>query len=133
MKRLLTFALLGPPLGFIAVLVVGELISGRWFVGVSVTAWLYSVVFMPFAYVLGIGPALVAWIVDELLSRVLRLELRMITSAIVGYAAAAFFWYIWAKHPTTRGILEYGIVGAIPAAACTWIADRIQKTASRQN
>jgi hypothetical protein len=133
MRRLLTFALLGPPLGFITVLVVGGLISDRSAVGMSATAWLFSIVLMPFAYLVGIGPALVAWIVDELLSRVLRLEFRMITSAIAGYAAVALFKYFLAKYPTTREILEFGIIGAIPAVACTWISDKIQKPASRQS
>ena len=124
MRRLLTFALLGPPLGQIALFVVGVLKSGRL---AELSAWPAMIVFMPFAYILGIGPALVAWVADAGLSRVLRLEFRMITSAIVGYAATALFIYLSSDHATTRGALEFGIVGAIPALTCSWIADRVQR------
>jgi hypothetical protein len=127
MRRLLTFALLGPPLGFVTLLVAGALKSGRL---AELSAWPVLIMFMPFAYILGIGPALVAWIADELLSRVLRLNIRLIVSAAVGFAATVLFGYIWSKHSTTRGALESGIFGAIPALACTWIADRLQKRVS---
>jgi hypothetical protein len=124
MRRLLTFALLGPPLGLITVFVTSALKSGRL---AELSAWPYMIVFMPFAYILGIGPGLAAWVTDASLSRVLRLEFRMITSAVAGYVAAALFLYLSSDYPTTRGALEYGIVGAIPALTCSWIADRFQK------
>ena len=124
MRRLLTFALLGPPLGFVTMFVVGALKSGRL---AELSAWPALILFMPFAYLLGIAPALVAWVADALLSRVLRLELRMVSSAVVGYAASALFLYLSSDHATTRGALEFGIVGAIPALTCSWIADRAQK------
>ncbi len=124
MRRLLTFALLGPPLGFVTLFVYGVLKSGRL---AELSAWPAIIMFMPFAYMIGIGPALVAWVADAFLARVLRLEFRMIASAVAGYAAAALFMYLLWDHATTRWAFEYGIIGAIPALACSWIADRVQK------
>jgi hypothetical protein len=68
-------------------------------------------------YLAFIGPALVVALVDRLASRL---------SVIYGVIAATLFAYgvsvldvAWAG---ARDVLVFGLVGAIPAAVCSWLS-----------
>jgi hypothetical protein len=70
-----------------------------------------------FGYLMFIGPALVVALVDMLASRL---------SVIHGVIATTLFAYgvsvltvAWAG---TRDVLVFGLVGAIPAAVCSWLS-----------
>jgi hypothetical protein len=125
MKRFLIFALLGPPLGFVA---------GFWVllqflnltVGAPSTIDYHQLVLLPVSYMMGIVPALIVVTFDHLMRnsryRILWTTLFAYAAGflpILGALAMGFIQSFW--------ILPFGLIGAIPGAICSWLAGRGEK------
>ena len=112
MKRFLIFLLLGPMLGFL-VFLLRNVVGGF-------TGFVFG---LPFAYLFGLPIVLVMWVEDWFLSDKIGLGMKVATSACVGYVACiAMLLLTSALHLQIPQILSFGIVGAIPAAVCSWLA-----------
>ena len=119
MKRFLIFVLLGPVLGFL-VFLARDLAAGKVFGG-----FMGILVGLPFVYLFGLPIVLVMWAEDWLLSDKIALGMKVATSACVGYLASiAMLLLTSALHIELPQVLSFGMVGAIPAAACSWLAGR---------
>jgi hypothetical protein len=119
MKRFLIFLLLGPLLGFL-VFLLRDVAGGRIFDGVM------GVIFgLPFAYLFGLPIVLIMWVEDWLLSDRIGWGTKVATSACVGYISSILMLLATsARHIELPQILSFGLVGALPAAACSWLAGR---------
>jgi hypothetical protein len=132
MKRLLIFGLLGPPLGFVTAF-WGLLQILNWAIGEKNTFDYHQVVLLPFAYAIGLVPALIVGIFDA------ALESRRVGGRIVWTTA---FAYIVGFLPLLGAFIAgfihgpylifVGLVGAIPGAICSWLATDKQ-SAARHN
>jgi hypothetical protein len=108
MKRFLIYLLLFPAIATASFYAVLYILTGAVVDSLSGPA---------FGYLMFIGPALVVALVDRLASRL---------SVIHGIIATTLFAYgvsvltvAWAG---TRDVLVFGLVGAIPAAVCSWLS-----------
>jgi hypothetical protein len=119
MKRFLIFLLLGPLLGFL-VFLLRDAAAGKIFGGFM------GIIFgLPFAYLFGLPIVVVMWVEDWLLSDRIGLGMKIATSACVGYLGSiAMLLVTTARHIELPQILSFGLVGAIPAATCSWLAGR---------
>jgi hypothetical protein len=121
-KRMLVFALLGPPLGMAAgFFIILPMLSGFDFHTIEPIGFL---VLMPASYVLGLLPALLTGLVDALLvDRGLGQGARVAGTAAAGFLIGflpilgAILWG-FAQGPF---LLLFGIIGAVPAALCSWL------------
>ena len=78
---------------------------------------------LPFGYLFGLPIVLVMWVEDWFLSDKIGLGMKVATFACVGYVASiAMLLLTSALHLQLPQILSFGIVGAIPAAVCSWLA-----------
>jgi hypothetical protein len=117
MRRFLVFLLLGPLIGF-AVFAVRDIIGGKIYGGA-----IGLLVGLPFAYVFGLPIVLVMWFEDWLLEDKMGLWPKLLTSAVTGYATVIALLVVATSRPLSmREILTFGVVGAIPAAVCSWLA-----------
>jgi hypothetical protein len=117
MRRFLVFLLLGPLIGF-AVFAVRDIIGGKIYGGA-----IGLLVGLPFAYVFGLPIVLVMWFEDWLLEDKMGLWPKLLTSALTGYAAVIALLVVATSRPLSmREILTFGVVGAIPAVVCSWLA-----------
>jgi hypothetical protein len=119
MKRFLIFVLLGPLLGYL-VFLLRNVFAGRIFGGFM------GVVFgLPFAYLFGVLIVLVMWVEDWFLSHKIGLGMKVAISACVGYLTSiAMLLLTSSRHLHLPEILSFGIVGAIPAVVCSWLAGK---------
>jgi hypothetical protein len=119
MKRFLIFLLLGPLLGFL-VFLARDLAAGEVFGGYM------GIIFgLPFAYLFALPIVLVMWVEDWLLFDKIGLAMKIATSTCVGYLGSiALLLLTTALHIPLPQILSFGLVGAIPAATCSWLAGR---------
>jgi hypothetical protein len=122
MKRFLIFLLLGPLLGFLVFLLrdaaAGEIFGG--FMGI--------IFGLPFAYLFGLPIVIIMWFEDWLLSDKITLGTKIATSACVGYLGSILMLLATsARHIEIPQILSFGLVGAIPAVTCSWLAGRAQR------
>ena len=125
MRRFLVFLLLGPLIGF-AVFAVRDILGGKIFGGA-----MGLLVGLPFAYVFGLPIVLVMWFEDWLLEDKMGLWPKLLTSAVTGYVAVIALLVVATSRPLSmREILTFGIVGAIPAVVCSWLARGQSATAS---
>ena len=111
MKRFLIYLFLFPAIATASFYAVLYILTGAVVDSLSGPA---------FCYLVFIGPALVVALVDMWASRLL--------SVIPGVIATTFFAYgvsvltvAWAG---TRDVSVFGLVGAIPAAVCSWLSNR---------
>ena len=117
MKRFLIFLLLGPALGFV-VFMLRDVVGGKLFGGV--TSFLFG---LPFAYLFGLPIVLVIWAEDWWMWRRIPIWLKVLTSAVTGYAASiAMLVALTSRTLSVHEILTFGIVGAVPAAVCSLLA-----------
>ncbi|MDB5616980.1 hypothetical protein [Tardiphaga sp.] len=117
MRRFLVFLLLGPLIGF-AVFAVRDVLGGKIFGGP-----IGLLVGLPFAYVFGLPIVLVMWFEDWLLEGWMGLWPKLLTSAVTGYVAViALLVIATTRQLSLRETLTFGIVGAIPAVICSWLA-----------
>jgi hypothetical protein len=111
MKRLAVFALLGPALGLVPVMFVGAL------------AFTVLPVVLFVAYVIGIVPALLACIVDWLLSSRLSREVRLVLTAGAGAAFSLLPAFVGNNIAhTPREFLLLAVAGGFSAATCSWLS-----------
>ena len=122
MRRLLVFALLGPLLGFVMVVwVMAQVLN--WATGGPTTFDYHQVVLIPFAYVFGILPALLAAWCDHLLAK-RGVPYRTLGTTLFSY----FMSFIPALGAISIGfmsgpyLLLIGLTGAVPGAICSWLA-----------
>ena len=113
MKRALLFLLLGPLLCVALVCAPPALHSPKAF-------WPIFLDLAPIIFPLALGLMAIAGVVDWLLAN--TIWLRIIASALVAFAVVIIFQY--ATGPIVPLI---GLVGAIPAAICSWLSGRKQK------
>jgi hypothetical protein len=122
MKRSLIFLLLGPFLGF-TVFIVRDIAGGMIFGGPM--GFLFG---LPFAYLFGLPVVLIMWAEDWWLADKISLPVKIVTSACVGYVAIiAILLMAATRHLSLHECLTFGIVGAIPAAICSWLAGWFNK------
>ena len=117
MKRFLIFLLLGPMLGFLVFLLrnvfAGKIVGGF-------TGFVFG---LPFAYLFGLPIVLIMWVEDWFRSGKIGLGMKVATSSCVGSPASiAMLVLTSALYLQLPQILSFGIVGAIPAAVCSWLA-----------
>jgi hypothetical protein len=83
---------------------------------------------VPIAYLFGLPIVLIMWVEDWFLLDKIGPGIKLATSACVGYLASiAMLLLTSALHLHLPEILTFGIVGAIPAAVCSWLAARFPK------
>ena len=118
MKRFLIFLILGPLLGLLVFMLRNA------FAGKIVGGFMGFVFGLPFGYFFGLPIVLVMWVEDWFLSDKIGLGMKVATSACVGYVAsiAMLLLLTSALHLQLPQIPSFGIVGAIPAAVCSWLA-----------
>jgi hypothetical protein len=121
MKRVLIFALLGPPLGLLVGLWVMLPIL-NWAVGGTSVFDYHQIVLLPLSYLVGILPACLAGLFDEFLAR-WRVRYSMLWTTLFGFAVSFLPLVSSYTHGFIHGlyVLLFGFVGAAPAAACSWI------------
>lgn len=124
MRRFLIFAALFPPLAFV-VAMWGMLQVLNWALGERSTADYHQLVLLPVAYVVAILPALLAALVDEILART-KVRYRMLWTALAGYVLiyAPLLTSLSTRSVHGPYLLLFGIIGAVPAAICSWLAGR---------
>lgn len=116
--RLLVFSALFSPLAFI-VFIAPETIAHR-----AIPSYFWENI--PFAYLGAILPAWLSAAMDRALSTkptYLRMIGTAVTAALITDAVALFFW---GSVDDYRPVLMAGLVGAIPAAVCSWLSSSRQ-------
>lgn len=122
MKRFLIFAAVASPLGFILAFWVMLQIA-NWIAGAPSTFDLQHVVMLPTVYVFGVIPALlIAWF-DHALAQ-WQISYRIALTALFAYALSYLpllgaFQLGFMHEPSA---LLLGLIGAVPAAVCSWLA-----------
>lgn len=130
MKRIVIFVLLGPPLGMITGL-YGMLPALNWSLGEPSLIDFHQFVLLPLAYVIGFIPALIVGCFDAALAA-RRVRGRIAWTVLFAVAAC----YIPLMSSITMGfiggplLLLFGIIGAVPAALCSWLADKTDQNGS---
>jgi hypothetical protein len=109
MKRFLIYLLLFPAIATVALYAVLYLLTGAVVDSLSGPA---------FCYLMFIGPALVVALVDWLVSR------TRIPSVIAPTLFAGGVSVVAAAWAGTIDVPVFGLVGAIPAAVCSWLSNR---------
>ena len=113
MKRFLIFTVLFPPLALI-VFIASDPIWRREFPEMGLLVWMLG-----YAYLIVIIPALLTAAVDWALSAK-PVYLRLVATMI----AAAILAELTARYLGQRGeIRTFGLIGAIPAAVCSWLSN----------
>ena len=117
MKRLVIFTVLFPPLAE-AVFVAPDAIGTRDFMEIGLLVWMLG-----FAYVIAVIPAWLTAGVDWALSAK-PFYFRLVATMVV----AAILAVLTARYLGQRGeVLYFGLMGAIPAAVCSWMSSEKQK------
>ena len=133
MKRFLIFAILFPPIAFVVAFWILLQIS-NWAVGDPSTFDYHQVILLPMAYIAGIVPALLTAKVDDVLFK-RRAGYRVLWTALAGYV----FIFMPLLTPLTMhlvhgpSLLLFGIIGAVPAAICSWVAGHKAMTTAVDN
>ena len=120
MKRFLIFAILGPLIGLMIMLGISWFLAGN-FGYPGVRFWVYG---LPLAYVLGLAPALVAGAANWLLASKLTFWLRVGATFCAGYIVTVLTGFVIfdTRYTSLPEVLAFGLVGAIPAAICSWLS-----------
>lgn len=122
MKRFLIFVGIAPPLGFIVAFWVMLQIANR-FAGSASTFDVAQVMMLPMIYLVGLVPALaVAWFDHALSTR--SLSRRVLLTALFGYAISylPLIGAPWMGFVHGPYVVLFGLIGAVPAALCSWLA-----------
>ena len=127
MKRLTNFVLIGPLLIWLTFLaLLSPMIAVKGFAGIGE----FLLVALLVCYVPGIIPLLVLAGLDELMSHYrINVWLRVLVCSALGFAIAyALFRYALQASGAQRDFEHYGLwlglLGGIPAAACSWLSSR---------
>jgi hypothetical protein len=122
MKRFLIFAAVAPPLGFIIAFWMMLQIA-NWMAGAPSTFDVQHVALLPTVYAFGMIPALLmAWFDHVLAQR--RIGYRIALTTLFAYALSyvpllGAFQLGFMHEPS---VLLLGLIGAVPAALCSWLA-----------
>lgn len=122
MKRFLIFAAVAPPLGFIFAFWMMLQIA-NWVAGGPGTFDLAQVMMLPTVYLVGVIPALLtAWFDHVLAKREMpyRIALTAVFGYFVSYVPLVGAFLMGFMHDPSVVLL--GLVGAVPAALCSWLA-----------
>lgn len=115
MKRILVFTWLFPPL-VLLVFVAPDAISTRDLMEVGLLIWMLA-----WAYMVAVVPAWLTAAVDWALSArplYLRLVATMGVAAVMAVLSARYGFGQKGEY------LYFGLMGAIPAALCSWLSDQ---------
>jgi len=130
MKRFLIFVGIAPPLGFIVAFWVMLQIANR-LAGSASTFDVAQVMMLPMIYLVGLVPALaVAWFDHALSTR--NLSRRVLLTALFGYAISylPLIGAPWVGIVHGPYVVLFGLIGAVPAALCSWLATERRATVS---
>jgi len=122
MKRFLIFATVAPPLGFIVAFWVMLQIA-NWMAGGPSTFEIRQVAMLPTIYLVGLIPALLTAGFDHVLAKremSYRIALTALFGYFVSYGPLVGAFQMGFMHDP--GVLLLGLVGAVPAALCSWLA-----------
>jgi hypothetical protein len=122
-SRLLIFGLLSPPVGLIVALgVIASTAPGANVTGFGLLAPLLT------AYFLGLLPALATALVDSILTaRRTTRRLLWTTLAGIAWSLPAIATVIGLSGIAGRLLLAWVVVGAVPAAICSWLARQLDR------
>ena len=121
-RRVLTFALLGPPLGLLTGLFILSALSADW---AGIDSFAGAAILVMLSYAFGLAPALLTGVFDAVLAK-RKADYRPALTAFFGFVAA----FIPLATSLAMGFIHgpfvmlFGFVGAVPGAACSWIAGR---------
>lgn len=124
MRRFLIFGLLFPPLAFV-VAFWGMLQILNWALGEKSTVDYHQLILLPVAYMVALLPAMLTAVVDNALA-IRNVRYRILWTALAGY----LFIFVPLLAALLTGsihgyyLLLFGIIGAVPAAICSWLAGR---------
>jgi hypothetical protein len=122
MKRLVIFTVLFPPLALV-VFIVPDVISHRDLLEMGLLFWMLG-----YAYLIAVIPAWLTAGVDGALSAK-PLYLRLVATM----AAATILAVLTARYLGQRGeTLTFGLIGAIPAAVCSWLSGLMEASMREQ-
>jgi hypothetical protein len=122
MKRFVIFAVVAPPLGFIIAFWVMLQIA-NWITGAPSTFDLQHVVMLPTVYVFGVIPALLLAGFDHVLAKRqmrYRIALTALFACVLSYVPLLGAFHLGFMHEPSAVLL--GLIGAVPAAVCSWLA-----------
>jgi len=124
MRRFLIFGLLFPPLAFV-VAFWGMLQILNWALGEKSTADYHQLILLPVAYVVVLLPAMLTAAVDNVLAA-RNIPYRILRTTLAGYLFIFFPLLAALLTGSVHGpyLLLFGIIGAVPAAICSWLAGR---------
>ena len=128
MTRLLIFAAMAPPLGFVVAFWVMLQIANR-LAGSPITFDVAQIMMLPTIYLVGLIPALMAAWFDHMLAK-RNVSYRIAFTALFGYTIsylplAVAYWVGFAHGPE---VLLFGLIGAVPSAVCSRLAAEGQLT-----
>ena len=124
MRRFLVFATLFPPLAFVvAFWVMLQILN--WALGEKNTIDYHQLILLPIAYTVLLLPAMLTAFVDHVLAR-RNVPYRILWTTIAGYLLVFIPLLTALLTHSIRGLFLFlfGIVGAVPAAICSWLAGR---------
>ncbi|MDO8400376.1 MAG: DUF5413 family protein [Bradyrhizobium sp.] len=122
MKRILIFTLVAPPLSFATAFWI-LLQLANWAEGSPFTFNLRQVALLPTVYLIGLIPALLAATYDFVMEEA-NVSYRAGLTAMFAYAVSYGPLVIAGAMEFTQGPVFwlFGLVGAVPAALCSWLA-----------
>jgi Family of unknown function (DUF5413) len=130
MKRYLIFAALGPLLGGFWLLLTTTVMSGYWShhpsaLEVEKLLAVFATT-LQYGYLFGIVPALMIAAVDDILFHVKRIGpvLRMLIVGAVAFVATELLYGNRGSDSGVAQFILYGLVGFIPAAVSSWLAQK---------
>jgi len=125
MKRLLIFALVGPPLGL--AIGLGVLVPALNVAFGGPPLWDWSrIELIPLAYMMGLVPALITGIFDGVLAR-RKTKWRPLWTGGFGFAMSFLPVATAILSGMAHGLflLIFGLVGALPGVICSLLADLV--------
>lgn len=122
-RRILVFGLLGPVLGYLVFLAL----SGDHAALVGRTVGLV----LPLVFAVEVAPFLICAVVDFFMENVRWWE-RVVVAFLLGFLLtyAAVFALLPSAASTDWRILPLGLVGAVPAAICSWLVSGMASRAA---
>lgn len=118
-RRLLTFGLLGPALGFLMTLAV--------IIGFGINPSNGAVLFVIFAYafVAGIVPAVLTGVADWYLATRMKFSQRVLATAGLGYLLCTLVGLTLLNRRLSIGaVLIFALFGMLAAAICSWLTGK---------
>ena len=119
MKRLLIFSLLGPPMAVLFIALLSLVTTGQ------TIAPMEGLLLLPYFYVLGLVPSLLAAVGDWLLAKKVGFLPRLGGSACVGFLVSAPFAF-----NDVLQMMKFGLVGAFTGVVCSML---VLMAASKSN